>query len=256
MSDEPSIDPRRLPDPEVQDPDVSRDVELGTATRADFTAPDIAPVADASIEDLVAMLEADAPATRRRALLALADRDVDQAVRERLAEISRTDPDPEARQFAIEALAGTGATVDTIRPGLEDPNPWVRAETIVSLKKSAPEAAVDAFEAALDDPHLAVRRNALISLHHVRGSDANDALLAALEDESERVREWVVRLLADAEDPAVNETLLTHLEAENSDTVRQAAARALDGDVDIDLGGEGSGPSIQQAGDHVLNRPP
>lgn len=253
MSDETGFDPRRLPDPEVQDPDVSRDVELGTAARADFTAPDTTPVADADVPTLLEMLESSAAPTRRRAILALAERRPGAEVHEELLGCLREDPDPEVRQFAVEALAKAGADPETIHEGLDDEDPWVRAETVVSLKKVAPETAVDAFERMGSDPNPAVRRNALISLHHVQGADCVEALRDGLDDESERVREWAVRLLASVDAPGVESTLADHLESESSDIVRGAAGRALGGDVDVDISG---GTATRQAGDHVLNRPP
>lgn len=253
MTDEPGFDPNRLPEPEVQDPEVSRDVELGTAARADFTAPDTAPLADADLATLQEMLESPDAPTRRRAMLALAERRAGEAVHEDLLDRLREDPDEEVRQFAVEALAKSGADPETLREGLQDEDPWVRAETIVSLKKVAPEPSLDAFERMLTDPHPAVRRNALISLHHVQGADAVETLEDALDDESERVREWAVRLLGSTDVPDIESTLVEHLESESSDIVCGAAARALDGDVDVDIDG---GTAVRQAGDHVLNSPP
>lgn len=253
MTEKPTIDPDRLPDPEVQDPDVTRDVELGTATRADFTAPDTAPVAEADVAALQKMLESPDAPTRRRALLALAERRPGADVYEDLLDCLRDDPDEEVRQFAVEALGKSGAGPEMIREGLEDQDPWVRAETIVSLKKVSPEATVDAFEEGLSDPHPAVRRNALISLHHVKGADAIDALRKGLADESERVREWAVRLLGALDRPDVESILSSHLEGEDSDIVRNAAARAMDGDVDVDIS---QGSATTRAGTHVLNNPP
>ncbi len=253
MTDGGGFDPRRLPEPEVQDPDVSRDVELGTAARADFTAPDTTPVAEADVAAVREMLGSPEAPTRRRAVLTLAERRVGEEVREALFDCLREDPDAEVRQFAVEALAKADADPDRIREGLEDEDPWVRAETIVSLKKVGPETAVGAFNRMLSDPHPAVRRNALISIHHVRGAEAVEALRSGLDDESERVREWAVRLLASIDGPGVESTLAAHLESESSDVVRGAAGRALGGDVDVDISG---GTATRQAGDHVLNRPP
>lgn len=253
MSEEGAFDPSRLPDPEVQDPDVSRDVELGTASREDFTAPDTDPVADADRDELLAMVESEKAPERRRGTLALAERGHDETVAAVLETVSRADPDADARQFAIEALARVGANPETIAVGLEDENPWVRAETVVSLKKTAAAESLDRFEDALDDPHPAVRRNALISLHHVRREDALETLAAGLDDESERVREWAVRLLGAIDTEEAARTIADAMGDEPAEMVREAAARALDGSTDVDMS---AGGSTVRADDHVLNRMP
>lgn len=255
MSGDGSFDPSRLPDPEVQDPDVSRDVDLGTAAREDFTAPDTAPVADLSVETLLGSLESDSAPERRRAILALAEREGTSSAREALASVAGGDPDSEARQFAIEALAKLGADPETIRIGLEDPDPWVRAETIVSLKKTAASESVATFETSLEDPHAAVRRNALISLHHVRGQDTKTTLVDALSDEADRVREWAVRLLGTMDEEDATQAIVDAMDEEDSEVVREAAARALDGNVSVDADPTPGGDTVR-ADDHVLNRMP
>lgn len=244
-----------MPQPEVKDPDVTRDVELGTATRDDFTAADTDPVAETTVEELRAALESKAAPTRRRAVLALAERDADAGLLDDLEAVARNDPDSEARQFAIEALARLGADTETIQLGLADDDPWVRAETIVWLKKTAPAESESVFEAHLDDTHQAVRRNALISLHHVRGSEAMAELEAGLDDEAERVREWAVRLLGTIERDDAAELIATAMETEERDIVREAAARALDGSTEVDPDPTPGGTTVR-ADDHVLNRMP
>jgi len=253
MTDAGGIDPDRLPNPDVQDPDVSRPVDLGTATHDDFTAPDTAPVADADVGTLRTMLGADEAPTRRRGVLALAERGAAGENRAAIEALLRTDSDAEVRQFAVEALAAAGVEPETLRVGLEDANPWVRAETIVSLKQTAPRRAIGDFEAGLEDPHPAVRRNALISLYHAAGEDAIDALEAGLSDESERVREWAVRLLGDLDPPDLASRFQAHLESEPSHVVREAIGRALDGTTSVELSG---GSGRRRADDHVLNRRP
>lgn len=255
MTGDGSFDPSRLPDPEVQDPDVSREVDLGTATRDDFTAADTDPVADTPIETLIDSLAADSAPTRRRAILALAEREANDTALGPLETIARTDPDDEARQFAIEALAKLGADAETIQVGLEDEDPWVRAETLVWLKKTAAAESEAVFEASLEDPHQAVRRNALISLHHVRGEDAMAELERGLDDESERVREWAVRLLGTIESEAAKQLIVDAMDDEDREIVREAAARALDGSVAVDPDPTPGGSTVR-ADDHVLNRMP
>lgn len=147
------------PGPAGEVPTVSRDVRLGEADAADFTAADTAPVADASVASLLATLDGgDAPA-RRRAALALAERDL-------------------------------------------------------------PRRALD-----------------------------------ALSDPSDRVREWAAKLLGEVDGDDVRTALAEAAAADESDVVRDAAARALDGDGDAPAG---SFDEVASAADglDVLNRPP
>lgn len=253
MTDDPTIDPDRLPDGQTSEPDVTRDVELGTASHDDFTAADTRPVADSPEADLRDALVGGAPPARRRAVLELARREPDPATVADLERALSEDTDDEVRQFAVEALAKLGADRSVLESALADPDPWVRAEGVVALKRTDAAAAVESFEDALEDPHPAVRRNALISLHHVRGTDAIDSLVAALDDPSDRVREWAVRLLARMDEERATGVVRRHLSTETNDVVREAAVRALDESPTEDPW-DGAGTS--RAGDHVLNRPP
>ncbi|MFB6128972.1 MAG: HEAT repeat domain-containing protein [Halorhabdus sp.] len=232
---DPRLDPTRSMGVDPDDIEVSRaDAALGSGDPADFTAADTDPVADASVEDLLATLtDGDGPA-RRRAALALADRDPsDPGVYEALAERVRTDDDPEVRQFAIETLGeladatNEGATT-AVDDALGDDNPWVRAEAVVALDHLAVEDRADRLEAALDDDHHAVRRNAAIALWKGRGADALPALRALADDESARVREWVAELLGRIDHPDA-ERALVDLRDDDESIVAKTAARALDG---------------------------
>lgn len=252
---EDTFDSDRLPPIQAEEPDVSRDdLTLGTATREDFTAADTAPLADASTETVLEALDSERAPERRRAILALGERDPEPAIFERLDDLSRDDPDPEVRQFAIETIARLDGDLEAVRDGLEDPNPWVRAEAIVWLKKRAPDEHVSVFEEAISDPHPAIRRNALISLHHVQGADCRPELEAALDDESDRVREWAVTLLGGLDDPDAKALVADHLETEDSQIVREAGVHALDDETDMPSPTGGSGQ--RRADTHVLNRGP
>lgn len=232
-----------------------RDITLGTARAEDYSASDTVPVSDASVGELMGMLESPDAPTRRRATLALAERDGERDVLRALESLARTDQDDEVRQFAIEAVAKLDGDIGVARHALEsDEDPWVRAEAVVSLKRSSPDEHVDAFEAALDDPHSAVRRNALISLHHVRDEGSREVLVRALGDESDRVREWAVRLLGQFDDEQIVDVLAEHVENETADIVREAALHALDGGATDGDPWDGTGQ--RRAGAHVLNRPP
>lgn len=236
-----------------------RDITLGNAQPADYSAADIAPVEDASIEALEAMLDAAEAPTRRRAALALARRDVGDSIREQLASLARSDPDEQVRQFAIEALGQLDGDPEVALDVLEtDENQWVRAEATVALDRLARADFEDLFESLLEDDAEGVRRNALISLTQIRRDGAREALLEATSDPSDRVREWAVKLLGQYDDdPAVEATLESVLDDETEvEVVRETAARSLGArgtDVETLLE-EGTGTA--SADDHMLNRVP
>ncbi|MFB6132832.1 MAG: HEAT repeat domain-containing protein [Halanaeroarchaeum sp.] len=236
-----------------------RDITLGTARPADYSAADVAPVADASVGELVEMLDDPAAPTRRRATLALAERECDQTVVERLESLAVSDPDDEVRQFAVEAIAKLDGDPAVARDVLEsDEDQWVRAEAAVALDRMARAEHEDYFEELLHDEAAGVRRNALISLTRVRGTDARDALLDAVADDDDRVREWAVKLLGTFDDdPDVESTLKGVLEDENEmDIVKQTAARSLGArGEDVESLVEASG-GTEMAGDHMLNQVP
>ncbi|WP_267643795.1 HEAT repeat domain-containing protein [Haloarchaeobius amylolyticus] len=217
----------------LEDIEVSReDVTIGEADPAELSASDTEPVEDAAERDLLASLAGDGPIERRRAALALAERDASDAAIEGLAAAAATDDEPEVRQFAVEALGKLGGEIaeQTARKLLSDPEPWVRAEALVSLDRLDRASHEDAIEAALEDPHHAVRRNAAISLFKLRGEGAKDLLLAQTDDPSERVREWAAHLLAGVDDDVARERLRELADDDDSDIVRRTAARAHDAD--------------------------
>lgn len=237
-----------------------RDITLGSARPEDYSATDTAPVADASVADLRAEATDGDPADRRRAVLALAERDADDVVREDLATLARTDPDDQVRQFAVEALAKVGGDPAVARELLaEDDDQWVRAEATVALDRMAREEHEAVFEDLLDDEASAVRRNALISLTRIRGEATREACLHALEDPDDRVREWAAKLLgAHDEDPEVEAALVAVAEDETEvDVVRETAARSL-GETGQDVASlvDDAGSGTEMAGDHMLNQVP
>lgn len=236
-----------------------RDITLGTARKEDYSAADVTPVEDDSIEELRAQLGAPDAPTRRRATLALAERDCPPDVVRELEELTRTDPDGEVRQFAVEAVAKQDGDPAVARERLEsDDDQWVRAEAAVALDRLDRAAHEDVFERLLDDEASGVRRNALISLTRIRGEDARDDLIAAVDDPDDRVREWATKLLGTFDDdPAVEATLEAVLENdEEVDIVKQTAARSLGArGEDVDSLVESSG-GTEMAGDHMLNQVP
>ncbi|WP_135807025.1 HEAT repeat domain-containing protein [Halorussus marinus] len=234
---DPQLDPERSPgfDAEpagLEDIEVDRDVTIGEATPAELAASDTEPVADDEVADLLDSLAGDEVVERRRAALALADREPAPAIVEAVSAAARTDDDAEVRQFAVEALAKLGGSVaaETALALTDDPEPWVRAEAVVALDRLDRAAHEPAIEAALDDDHHAVRRNAAVSLFKRRGEGALSVLLGLVDDPSERVREWAAHLLGGIDDERAEEAL-ARLADDESDIVRKTAARAREVDA-------------------------
>ena len=236
-----------------------RDITLGTARAEDYSAADTDPVSDASIKDLREMLDDPSPPKRRRATLALAERDVGPDVVETLESMALSDPDDDVRQFAIEAVAKCYGNPDLAREVLEtDDDPWVRAEAAVALDRLDRTGNEAYFEELLDDEASGVRRNALISLARLRGDDARNHIVDAVDDPDDRVREWATKLLGTFDDdPDADQVLKSVLEDEEEvDIVRETAARSLGAtgeDVEelVDQTG-----GTEMAGDHMLNQVP
>ncbi|ESP89694.1 HEAT repeat domain-containing protein [Candidatus Halobonum tyrrellensis] len=234
---DPGLHPERSPgfgeQPDgLEDIEVDRDVTIGEASIAELAASDTEPVEDDALADLLASLAGDDVVDRRRAALALADRERDERAVAALERVARADDDAEVRQFAVEALAKLGGTAaaDAALELTHDPNPWVRAEAVVALDRLDRGTHADAIESALDDPHHAVRRNALVSLFKHRGEGALAPLVDAADDPSERVREWAAHLLGGVDDERAADAL-AELTRDDADVVRKTAARAREVDA-------------------------
>jgi HEAT repeat protein len=218
----------------IEDLDIGRDVDLGTATLRELCASDVEPLARASEDEQVERLLTGDHVERRRAALAIAEGGSvsDDAVGA-LARACLTDDDSDVRQFAVESLGKVGGerTHDAVLECTDDEDPWVRAEAVVALDRLDREAFQDRIEAALDDDHHAVRRNAAISLFKLRGEDTLAILLDQLDDESERVREWAAHLLGGIDDDRAR-TALERVASDESEPriVASTAARALKAD--------------------------
>jgi len=215
----------------LEDIDVGRDITIGEATPAEMAAADTTPVADDTVVDLVKTLEDGSVAERRRATLALGEREGSQAAVAALVDAALEDSDADVRQFAVESLGELGADCvpAVARAALEDDDPWVRAEAVVVLDGHDRESHASIIEPRLEDDHHAVRRNALVSLAKHRGEDLLATLCAMADDDSERVREWVAEFLGGIDDERAIATLET-LTDDDSDVVAEAAAHALDSD--------------------------
>ena len=236
-----------------------RDITLGSARAEDYSAADTDPVADASIEDLCEMLDDPSAPKRRRATLALAERDVGPDVVETLESLARSDTDDDVRQFAIEAVAKSDGNPTVARKVLEsDDDPWVRAEAAVALDRLDRSGNEVYFEELLNDDASGVRRNALISLARIREDDAREQIIHAVDDPDDRVREWATKLLGTFDDDTEAEQVLKSIleDDEEVDIVRETAARALGatGEEVEELVDQTGG--TEMAGDHMLNQVP
>lgn len=235
---DPQLDPTRSPGfgdgpPEISEIDVGRDVTLGEATPEELTASDTSRVASESVETLLEHVTDGTVVERRRAALALAEKERTDRIVTTLADAARVDDDADVRQFAVEALGKLGGDpADRVaRTATRDPNPWVRAEAVVALDRLDRSTHTETIEKALDDEHHAVRRNAAISTFKHRGEGAIDVLLEQIEDPSDRVREWAAHMLGGVDDGRARAALQEALDDENR-IVRATAERALDVDPD------------------------
>jgi HEAT repeat protein len=239
---DPGLDPERSPgfdaDPDgLDDIEVDRDVTIGEASLAELAVSDTEPVEDDDLADLLDALADGSAVDRRRAALALAERESADAdatqVVTALARSATTDEDGEVRQFAVEALAKHGGSEagEVARRLTDDPEPWVRAEAVVALDRLDRVEYSETITEALSDDHHAVRRNALVSQFKRRGEDALPVLLDAADDESERVREWATHLLGGVDDERAESALREAAETDESGIVRKTAERSLSVDA-------------------------
>lgn len=235
---DPQLHPENSPgfdaDPEgLEDIEVDRDVTIGEASLAELAASDTEPVEDEAVADLLSTLADDDAVARRRAALALSERDRTDAVVRGLCRAAATDADADVRQFAVESLAklGGAAAEETARASADDENPWVRAEAVVALDRLDRCAHADRIADALGDDHHAVRRNAAISTFKRRGEDALSDLLELTDDPSERVREWAAHLLGGIDADRAHAELERLAAEDESSIVRETAVRARDVDA-------------------------
>ncbi|MDY7082942.1 MAG: HEAT repeat domain-containing protein, partial [Halobacteria archaeon] len=244
-----------------EDIDVGREVELGEASPAEFSASDTEPIVDEPIGVILHQLIEGNVVERRRAALALSEREPTESVVESL-EDATWDEDAEVRQFAVESLGKLGndgnendsEIFDTVHSAMEDSDPWVRSEAVVALHRVSDDT--KPLHEALDDEHHAVRRNAMIALYKQNdgrlddGNEITRILVEHLEDPSERVREWAAHILGEADSEKAVDALRETANNDESELVRETAARALD------VSGNGyTGVEPSERND-VLNRKP
>lgn len=167
---------------------------------ANWSARDRAPADDE--QGLRAAVDEPQP-TRRDAVLALVDAAEDGFDEETvtvLDTIIREESDTETRQFAVEALGVAGAGLPAIERALDDEEEWVRAEAVVALSRTEPEA-TDELAVILDDDESGwVRRNALIALAKLGAADEDTYVDCIKTDPHPAVREYGAQYLRTGED--------------------------------------------------------
>lgn len=175
-------------------------------------------------------LTADRPRIRRDATLALvdlADRGLEDETAAALYERVREDVQADVRQFAVEALGIADTGIETVQAALDDSEPWVRAEAVVALSRTA-ETTGPLFEALEDDSGW-VRRNAIIALGKRGAVDQSTLVESIKTDPHPPVREYAAQFLGDVvEDVAEAERILAAVLAREANAfVRAKAAESL-----------------------------
>lgn len=118
--------------------------------------------------------------------------------------ILSTDPDPQIRANAVEAMMGAPARVEaTVGAGLGDANAGVRAVAAMTMGRLRLGGLVGAAEPLLNDPSPYVRASAIYALRRC-GQEADPTPLATmlLTDESLRVRSHAAVILGELGDPS------------------------------------------------------
>jgi HEAT repeat protein len=143
----------------------------------------------------------DDPERRRNGALALIDVADRQGLADRtvdaLDSVVRSAPDPETRQYAVEALGTAGVGADTVRRALDDDHEWVRAEAVVALSRTDPDD-TDRLETALEDDSGWVRRNAVVALGKLGAVDQQLLVDRIKSDGHPAVREYAAQFLGGA----------------------------------------------------------
>jgi HEAT repeat protein len=213
-----------------------KDAGAGLAQQLDISLDRIGPPAVAGIDALLAALESDRPRCRLYAVRSLARMGPD--ARNALPNLLGCckDSDPDVRFACLHALprlgdAGKDTVVKALATALGDPEPRIRKEAAIGLRKIGKPAWKDAFApllAALADSDDKVARevdNTLSALGPVTADDV-PVLAKALKSDSVRVRgfaAWSLGFLGPRAGPAKKE-----LTGAVQDSDRQIRLAALD----------------------------
>ncbi len=192
-------------------------------------APDVdADALDADVVDLLPRLESADAATRRVALLELADLE-DETALPLIEALLRRDPDREVRSEAARVLASWASVsaVDALAQALLDEDEGVRAAAALSLSGCNDVRLGPALTGWLSRPEPFVRATILRALRELRYAPAFDAAYAALDDGAAEVRAEAVGVLGWLRDARAIDALARVTHVDNDESVRRAATAAL-----------------------------
>ncbi len=139
------------------------------------------------------------------------------------------DPQPMARQFAAEALAGlklAGGVPEGLRKALGDKDYLVRRGAALALRAVEGETGAKLLIGLLRDKSKLVREAAATALARGPLEDVRAALLKALEDKSERVIACAARSLGKLKDTQSRDKIAALLDSQSL-VVKKAAFDAL-----------------------------
>ncbi|MFC6976080.1 HEAT repeat domain-containing protein [Halomicroarcula sp. GCM10025709] len=174
----------------------------------------------------------DSSEQRRDAALALIDvadrQGLDDRTVDALDGVVREATDPEARQYAVEALGTAGVGTESVRRALDDDHEWVRAEAVVALSRTDPSD-TDRLESAIEDDSGWVRRNAIVALGKLGAVDQPLLVDRIKSDGHPAVREYAAQFLGEVTEDteAVVRILAAVLAREPNAYVRAKAADSL-----------------------------
>ncbi len=182
-----------------------------------------------SVELIAQLLRSDPdPEVRRVAAWALAELDAGVAAPALMEALGR-DQDEEVREMSAWALAEVHSPEATaaLTRAMEDESGDVRATAVWALGSRGDEASLPRLIAALGDESAEIRSRAAWAIGSIEPDQAPSALADALRDPDQEVRlraAWAIGQIADAE---LLPALSAALDRESSDEVREAELRAM-----------------------------
>jgi HEAT repeat protein len=196
------------------------DVADGVADAAAAALRKLGPASEAQIRQTLR----DGPSARRRAVLPIVNRATSAAE----VALCLTDPDPDVRSLAADALARVGATaaVPSLFPLLSDANPRVVHAATGAIQSLGSGETKALALAAAEGRDPAARRAALRILAYFGYGDALPHFLEALRSDDVRLREVAIAGLPFLDDARAHEALLASARDGSAET-RRAALRAL-----------------------------
>ena len=150
------------------------------------------------------VLRDEDPHVRWRGMYALAEFDDPKPVADLLLPVLQGEDRTEAHRAAL-ALGFLKRTegLALIHAGTQDPDPWIRWESIETLSKVHDATSADVLARVVETGSESERQQAVMSLSEIGGTRVRDVLVKALEDPSPGVRWRAAMLLSFQCSPAV-----------------------------------------------------